>query len=299
MSAQTEQYYAILRTLDNAKVLDLANTKITYSLTFVADSSKPKEKRSDLKILLIGDSIQHFYSHYARLKDSIVTEDNKKTGTGKLPSFPTGVSAEWYDIYNNYPARKQTTIGNITNFNMYVYNEDLADFPKWNITADTTMILTYLCYKATCHYHGRNWEAWFTLDIPLNAGPWKLRGLPGLILKANDDRQHYVFECNGIEKLKIRKPILMYQMAYGAASSKTHAGTRETYLKDLRQFYENYVNSLLASGCTVYLVDDSGKIMEIIETPNTKFADRNMGFGRKVNARDRNKKIPYNPIELE
>jgi GLPGLI family protein len=302
MYAQIEQYSGIMRLLENTKVLDSANMRITYSLAFVADSSKPNEKWNDRKILLIGNSIQHCYSYYARFRDSTITANAKKEDPKpiKLDGFPSGVCAEWYDIYNNFPVGKQTAIENITNFQIAVYKENLMDI-KWNITADTMTITGYHCYKAVCRYHGRNWIAWFTLDIPINAGPWKLHGLPGLILKAYDDRQHYVFECIGIEKLKHREPILMYgmRMVYEAASSATHTGTREGYLTALRRFYENYVNSHLSMGCDVYITDDSGNIIEHIETPNTKFAELNVGFSIRVNARDRYRKIPYNPIELE
>ena len=300
INAQTEQHDAILRTLTNAKILDSASIRITYSLIFVADSNKLNEKLIDRKILLIGNSVQHFYSYYSRFRDSVVTANSKKGGKAtKLPDFPKGVCAEWYNIYNNFPSKKQTTVENISNFSMYVFNENLEDFPQWNITRDTQTILNYLCYKAICKYHGRVWEAWFTLDIPINAGPWKLHGLPGLILKANDERQHYKFECNGIERLKNPEPILMYEVAYKAASDPNHTGTREQYLKELNQFYNNYVNSLLANGCCVAITDDSGKEIEFIETPNQRYADRNIQFSVRVNARDRYKKIPYNPIELK
>jgi hypothetical protein len=186
-------------------------------------------------------------------------------------------------------------VENITSLQIYVYKEDLADFPQWNITAETMTVLNYLCYKATCYYHGRVWEAWFTMDIPINAGPWKLRGLPGLILKACDARQHYVFECTGIEKLKRREPILMYK----GATNPELATTREKYLKELKQFYENYTNALLSMGICVSIIDDSGKEIEFIETPNKVLADHHAMMTSRVNARDRYKKIPYNPIELK
>jgi len=52
-------------------------------------------------------------------------------------------------------------------------------------------------------------------------------------------------------------------------------------------------------GYNVAILNDSDKIIEYIETPNKKFADLGVQFTIKVNARDRYKKIPYNPIELE
>jgi GLPGLI family protein len=297
INAQTEHYHSIMKSLTNAKILDSGNIKITYSSTLVADSSKPDTKLNDIKILLIGDSIQHFYSYYARYKDSVVTSKEKGKGSASISPFPPDVFPEWYHIYSNYPTGKQTVCDNISIFQAYAYNEDLVDFPEWSITTETMTVLNYLCYKATCHYHGRNWEAWFTFDIPINTGPWKLRGLPGLILKANDDRQHYVFECSGIEKR--REPIIMYERAYKDASNPAHTGTRKQYLKDLRKFYENYVDWLLINGSHVWLLDDSGKKIEEIEPLNTKFTDQKWSFTHKVNARDRYKKIPYNPIELE
>lgn len=299
MDAQTEQHNGILRSLGNAKVLDSASIRITYLLVFVPDSSKMNEKLNDRKILLIGNTVQHFFSYYSRLIDSVVTANSKKGGNSRLPKLPEKVCAEWYNIYTNYPSKKQTTVENISNLSMYVFNEDLADFPEWNITGETLTIFNYLCHKATCYYHGRVWEAWFTLDIPFNAGPWKLRGLPGLILKVNDEQYHYVFECTGIEKLKHPVPILLYEGAVKAVSNPAHTVTREKYLKELRQFYDNYVNTMLSMGYCVYVTDDSGKEIEYIETPNRKYADLGVQFSIGINARDRNKKIPYNPIELK
>jgi GLPGLI family protein len=296
--AQPKQYLEVSRTLDGAKILDSANIRIAYSLVFIADSSKPSEKWNDQKILLISNSTQHFYSYYSRLVDSAHTIDSKGMKSFKILQLPAGVCAERYDIYRNYPVGKQTTIENISNFQMFVYKEDLKA-PIWSIAEDTMTIFNYLCHKAVCFYYGRTWEAWFALDIPLSAGPWKLYGLPGLILKANDDRQHYVFECNGIEMLKRSEPILIYGSAHKAASDMGHNGTRDGYLKARLQFYDNYVNYLLSVGCNVNIIDHSGNIIEFIETPNKKFAERNVSWGMKVSVYERNRKIPYNPIELE
>jgi GLPGLI family protein len=268
-------------------------------LVFVADSAKPNKKLNDRKVLLIGNAIHHFYSYYGRLDDSTATMEESKAGPNgrRGIEFPTGVCAERYEIYNNYPVGEQTVIENIGLTHMFIYKDD--SIPKWSFTSDTSTILNYFCHKAVCRYHGRSWEAWFTLDIPLDAGPWKLRGLPGLILKVSDSRQHYVFECIGIEKLKNPAPILMYKAAHEAFLNSFPFPTREDFLKKQRNFHENYMTVLLSMGYNIRILDDSGKQIELIESPNTEYAERNISFSRSIYARDRNKKVPYNPIELE
>jgi len=52
---------------------------------------------------------------------------------------------------------------------------------QWEIMNDTLTIMGYLCQKAVSTFRGRNHIAWFTSEIPVNDGPWKLYGLPGLI----------------------------------------------------------------------------------------------------------------------
>lgn len=72
---------------------------------------------------------------------------------------------------------------------------------SWKITNETKQIQNFTCYKATTSFRGNTFEAWFTPEIPINAGPWKWYGLPGLILEATDKDQSVVFKLEKIEKL--------------------------------------------------------------------------------------------------
>jgi GLPGLI family protein len=80
-----------------------------------------------------------------------------------------------------------------------------SNFNKWALTQEKKMIAGYLCYKAT-----KNKKiAWFTPNIPINAGPKGNSGLPGLILELEINK--IIFRATKItlnpkEKVVIKKP---------------------------------------------------------------------------------------------
>ena len=67
----------------------------------------------------------------------------------------------------------------------YETHDPLAKI-DWTLTDDTLTISELLCHRATGKLYGKQWTVWYSEDIPSSAGPWKLRGLPGLIIKAED-----------------------------------------------------------------------------------------------------------------
>ncbi len=54
----------------------------------------------------------------------------------------------------------------------------------WTLTEDTMTVSGYLCHKATTTFRGVEWQVCFTEEIPSSAGPWRLCGLPGLVVQA-------------------------------------------------------------------------------------------------------------------
>jgi len=286
--------YDINRTLFD-KALDSASVRITYSLSYVADSLKPEKVWEDRKILLIGDSIQHFFSEYQRSKDSVATAARKKGKAFRPLSFSENIIPEGYDIYA-YPAQGTRMVQEyITDLSAYRYWETIEK-PQWELSADTCTISSYTCQKATAYFRGRDWTVWFTMEVPIDAGPWKLCGLPGLIVKASDSKNHYVFECIGLENIsKKKQPVIKAHYTNPVLDEEC---TRQEYRKAQRQYYENYFNMLSAMGYNLRIIDDSGNV-EYIKTPNTTLIDRNVSYSRWLNAKNRYKKHSFNPIELE
>lgn len=73
----------------------------------------------------------------------------------------------------------------------------------WKISSESKKIGNFKCQKATCFFRGRNYIAWFTNDLPAKGGPWKLLGLPGLILSAVDDKNEIQFVATSISNSEI------------------------------------------------------------------------------------------------
>ena len=91
---------------------------------------------------------------------------------------------------------------NISEQKVYFYDRVLGkqiyyqeDRPvKWEITDVTEVQNGYKAQKALTNFGGRIWTAWFTKDINVSDGPYKFSGLPGLIVKLEDDKGDYKFD---------------------------------------------------------------------------------------------------------
>lgn len=70
---------------------------------------------------------------------------------------------------------------------------------SWKIEKETKNIGQLTCQKATATFRGRDYTAWFAPDIPLPYGPWKLQGLPGIILEAYDTNKEIFWYFKSFE----------------------------------------------------------------------------------------------------
>ncbi|WP_281988392.1 GLPGLI family protein [Aquimarina aggregata] len=84
------------------------------------------------------------------------------------------------------------------NQKLFVVNDSVANI-KWKLSTENKKIGKYNCQKADGMYRGRTYTVWFTTEIPISHGPWKLRGLPGLILEATDEKNLYGFRATLVD----------------------------------------------------------------------------------------------------
>lgn len=104
-------------------------------------------------------------------------------------------------------------------------------FPSnWEIGEETKKIAGYTCNEATLSFAGRAWKVWYTEELPLPYGPWKLVGLPGLVLAAEDSTGEISFELSEIRNNKgIVPPVFRHKSAFET--------TREDFIERYHTFY--------------------------------------------------------------
>jgi GLPGLI family protein len=75
-----------------------------------------------------------------------------------------------------------------------------SQWVEWQmIPGEKREILGFQCKKAVGTFRGRRYVAWYCPEIPVPYGPWKLYGLPGLILEAYDESHQIAFLPEKIE----------------------------------------------------------------------------------------------------
>ncbi len=136
---------------------------------------------------LIRDSL--FASFKPEEKGNKKKEDKDFSKSGKIKR-PEATFFEYF-ITKDIPEQKVYYHDRVGAKQIY-YPEDRPI--KWEITSDVQNQNGYPSQKAVVNFGGRIWTAWFTKDINISDGPYKFSGLPGLIVKLEDDKGDYRFD---------------------------------------------------------------------------------------------------------
>jgi GLPGLI family protein len=73
------------------------------------------------------------------------------------------------------------------------YFRDTLHPIQWQLIDERKFIDSLECFKATAFFKGREYTAWYCPAIPIPNGPWKLGGLPGLIIEAYENNKDLHF----------------------------------------------------------------------------------------------------------
>lgn len=229
----------IIKAYGNIHVKDTANMSIVY--VHVAIDPVTEQRKVKYELLSFGNNLILYGGYGDYQMDSLYMENPD------LRDLPLeermNLRRKFEPITNHMLTDRESGdlyfYGHIP-INYYRYTEPI---PKigWILSEETEEIMGHECHKATTKWRGREWTAWYS-DIPIDAGPWKFQGLPGIILKLEDSTGQHYFEAIGTKNDSY--PIGYHDHLYSRS-------TREKFNALLKHASEHWGSDMVDSGMII------------------------------------------------
>lgn len=272
----------ILFSLVLAVMANAQNQRFIYEYKFIIDSTAKDKKESETMYLEVTPKGSKFYSKDYFVSDStmqaIVEKDtqslNINLGNFK---FKGKIRYNIEKMYPDYSVNFFTFLGS----DEYQVQENRKQ--DWKILPEKEKIGAFNAQKAVCNFAGRKWTAWFTTDLPIQDGPYKFYGLPGLIVKVEDNTHSHSFELKGSGKLPAGYEWKSTQdkKRYNPLIAINEAKYKKAF-NDYRQDPMKSQRQMIAQGTIIEMRDSSGKILDPVQ------ANRNQEAIAKANIKKQN-----------
>jgi len=275
------------------------NQRFFYDYKFIPDSTNKEDVKSEMMILDVNKEGSKYYSHANFAADSIMNAELEKQVKSGSTNFSfqkregaKGISFSVTKSYPDYKVYLFTSIGN----DQYKIAEDSK--PEWKILPEKEKIGEYNTQKATTNFGGREWTAWFSTDIPLQDGPYKFYGLPGIIVKIEDKTHSHIMTLSGnktfqpVEQKEVELPRGM--VTFGMNKKEI-----EVSKSQYRKLWKDYVNDPSKNMREIMMKNTAeNKVSVKVKTSDGKdISDPNQVY-REIDKRVKeNLKKNNNPIE--
>jgi GLPGLI family protein len=202
-------FLILITTTAFAQNQDKVLARVRYTYTSKTDTLKSGKTRAENMVLFIGknaslytsqDKIAYELSEEQKSMARAIARAGSGNGAPTLIKIDRS-AGEWLSRTNYFfftKEKKMITKEEIIG-SSYLIDEVIPEI-KWRITKDTATFSGVACQKAIANFENRNWVAWFAPSLPFQSGPWKLQGLPGLIIDAFDENKTVQFQFAGFEK---------------------------------------------------------------------------------------------------
>lgn len=165
---------------------------ISYKLT-VNEKNLGREMQQNL--IIYFDKLN---SVELRIKQKNQSGNNQGDDLNQVRVFKSGKPTFVFKDFS----RKKLLLSDYIGTKKVILMDTLNNF-RWRILKEKKKIGNFNCRKAETAFRGRLYEAWYTEDVPIQNGPWKFCGLPGLIVMIKDTASDFVYELAGVD-LKAR-----------------------------------------------------------------------------------------------
>jgi GLPGLI family protein len=199
--------FGLLITNANAQKADSVKAIVHYKFSHIRDTTNRDKPYTENMILFLGAQSSAYKSYDRKLQDAMMKKqvaqqiaDQKGSGGPIRINVTSRVATTRTEFYQ-FPLDKKL-VRKERLITPYLIEEQMPVI-NWKISNDTASFSGLHCQKATGHFKGRDYTAWFCPDLPFHSGPWKLNGLPGLIVEAYDTNKEVVFKFDSMEEADV------------------------------------------------------------------------------------------------
>jgi len=249
------------------------NKRFSYEYKCIPDSTNISEVKTEIMNLDVTESGSKFYSYTVYSSDSLMKVDLDKqlaaTGSINIKSdMRKGLVR--YSVSKKYPK-----------YEVFLHDRILSDYYKvseersinWKISAEKLKIGDWMTQKAEADFGGRHWIAWFAGDIPIQDGPYKFHGLPGLIVKLEDQTKSHVFTLQGVKNISAI-PESVFGSKEIPVNSKQYNKLVKEYENDptkgMKQMQMGGVTMIMKDGQNNHMKDQEERVKAAIKKNNNR-----------------------------
>jgi len=180
-----------------AQETEPALARVHYEFFHINDTLQPDKPSLEEMVLFVGQSSTLYGSfEFAKILQQLEKQvaDPGFDGNLVIASSRGNTPSSYYtDLYQREFRHIYQSQGA-----HYLMDEK---FPviDWVIGEETKQIGGYGVQQAKGWFGGREYVVWFTSELPFQGGPWKLQGLPGLVLEAVSTGGDVQFTYAGME----------------------------------------------------------------------------------------------------
>lgn len=210
----------------------------TYLLKAKVNKKFPEKSKKEFFYLQVTDSKAYFASSLLSKRDSITQSVTKKIGNGGVIDYRNTNMPN--TLYKYVIIQDQNAVSYLEPVGSTLFYYEDPVIKNWELINETKTISNWVCQKASVYFKGRKWIAWYSSEIPLQYGPYKFSGLPGLIVKITDENEEYDFQLVASKSFgKNKGNIYLREHRYTKAKKTTQLELEN----GIDNIYENAGNS--------------------------------------------------------
>ncbi|MDO5616299.1 MAG: GLPGLI family protein [Cruoricaptor ignavus] len=204
---------------------NFSDIEVKYHFKLIPDSLD-RENHLKAEMILLCNKNQSYYFNPDMVK------------TYELINKQTQTFTNVQDIANNYVPipkirhnawRENQTTTITSPLGKYNYSYE-ADEIKWKLLPETKKIEGFSTHLATTNIEGVTFYAWYTTEIPFSEGPFKFKGLPGLIIELYNENKTIEIHATSVETKSVEITKMNEPLNVNLRTRKGFLTAREKYL---------------------------------------------------------------------